>query len=432
MKRVPWASLASLTRERFRDATRGHGKAAALLFVPLQPRPAVGVRVLLIIAGVLVTIYWWASGYGVPLESHALTSGWLAPVIALGLLGYGLAPFVTLAAARSDSGIPSGTYIFATHCVTVARNTLEVWPFDQLKQFEAQPAPGGAMVLLRFDREVVRLFISRTSEEGMRLGTCASILRAASLAREREDWTWLAERDPIGHIAESATPRRGSPLSLEGMIRWGCIGIGVSLGAVAAPVRTVTSDNAVVHAIELAPSSSLWRWYIRSGGRQADEAQSTWLPEALRAEDEQAYQDATAAGTSQALRDYLEKFSIHAAEVRDTELPRVALQEAIASQSIAKLRAFSTEFTAPNQAPLREAAALEISNLYATASDELQAQLPTRDRKLRRYFERLFTWLATSPDGRVDVVFAPSVEPIYSGDSRRDGSTLQTRLRRHV
>jgi hypothetical protein len=407
MKRVPWTNLTIPTRERFLESTRGHGKAAALLFVPLRPRPAFGVRVLLILAGVLVTLYWWSSGYGVPLDSHALTSGWLAPVIALGLLGYGLAPFVALSAARSDSGIPSGTYVFATHCVTVARNTLKVWPLDQLEQFDAQPVPGGAVVRLRFESEVVRLHIPRASEEGKRLGTCASILRASSLARERDDWTWWAERDPIGHIEELSRPGRGSPLSLEVMVRCACIGIGVSLGAVAAPARTVTSDNSVVHAIQLAPSSSLWRWYIGSEGRQADDARSTWLPEALRMEDEQAYQGAVAAGTSRALRDYLENFSIHAAEVRETELPRVALQEAIASKSIANLRAFSAEFTAQSQAPFREAAAGEISDLYAAAQAELRAQLPSRDRNLRRYFERLFTWLSTSPDGQVLVVFSP-------------------------
>lgn len=406
MKRLAWSSLPNATKGRLIEAARGNGAAAALFFVPFRPRPAMGARLLLLAVGTLAVLHSWISGFGVPQSPDALTSGWILPAIGLGMIGYALAAFVSAELSRSASGLPAGTYIFATHCIEVVRDTLTVRPLDALQQFDARPVPGGIAVVLRFPKDFVRLSVDRGDGE-KRLATCASVLRAAGLARQRSDWAWLAARDPIGDIDRVGGPPAGAAVSLEAATRFLFVGAGVAFAAIAAPVRTLVSDTVVVDAIQLAPSSSAWRWYITAGGRQATEAQATWLPEAVRVEDEEAFRAALTAGTAQALRDYLLKFTIHAAEVRDTELPRAALREAVASGSIARTRAFMREFAEPAHAAFREDAAREIAAKYSDALVKLQAQVPAKDRDLRRYFERLFLWLSQSPDGRVDVVFSP-------------------------
>ena len=407
MKRLAWSSLPNATKGRLIAAARGDGAAAALFFVPFRPRPAMGARLFLLVVGALAVLYSWIPGFGVPQNPDAMTSGWICPAIALGMIGYALAAFVSAELSRSASGIPAGTYIFATHCIEIVRDTLTVRPMDALQQFDARPVPGGIVVVLRFPKDFVRLSVDRGGDGEKRLATCASVLRAAGLARQRGDWAWLAARDPIGDIDRLGGPRGGAGVSLEAATRFLFVGAGIAFAAIAVPIRTLASDAAVVNAIQLAPSSAAWRWYILAGGRQATEAQATWLPEAVRVEDEAAFHAALTAGTAQALRDYLLKFTIHAAEVRDTELPRAALREAVASGSIARMRAFMREFAEPAHAAFREDAAREIAARYSEALVKLQAQVPPKDRDLRRYFERLFLWLSRSPDGRVDVVFSP-------------------------
>ncbi len=407
MKRLAWSSLPNSTKGRLIEAARGNGAAAALFFVPFRPRPAIGARLFLLAAGTLAVLYSWIPGFGVPQNPDAMTSGWICPAIALGMVGYALAAFVSAELSRSASGISAGTYIFATHCIDIVRDTLTVRPLDALQQFDARPVPGGIAVVLRFPKDFVRLSVDRGGDGEKRLATCASVLRAAGLARQRGDWAWLAARDPIGDIDRLGGPQGGAGVTLEAATRFLFVGAGVAFAAIAAPVRTLASDAAVVNAIQSAPSSSAWRWYILAGGRQATEALATWLPEAVRVEDEAAFHAALTAGTAQALRDYLSKFTIHAADVRDSELPQAALREAVESGSIARLRVFLMEFGEPVHARFRDDAAREIAARYAQALVTLEAQVPPKDRDLRHYFRRLFAWLGTSPDGRMDVVFAP-------------------------
>ena len=407
MKRLTWASLPNATKGRLIEAARGNGAAAALFFVPFRPRPAIGARLFLLAVSTLAVLYSWIAGFGVPQNPDAMTSGWIWPAIALGMFGYAFAAFVSAELSKSTSGIQAGTYIFATHCIEIVRDTLTVRPLDALQQFDARPVPGGIAVVLRFPKDFVRLSVDRGGDGEKRLATCASVLRAAGLARQRGDWAWLAARDPIGDVDRLGGPQGGAGLSIEGATRMASICVGIVLAAIAAPLRTLASDAAVVHSIQLAPSSAAWRWYIGAGGRQAAEAQATWLPAAVRVEDDAAFQAAIAAGTAQALRDYLRKFEIHAVEVRDSELPQAALREAVASGSIARLRAFLREFGEPAHARFRDDAAREIAARYAQALVTLEAQVPPKDRDLRLYFERLFAWLSQSADGRMDVVFAP-------------------------
>jgi len=380
---------------------------APLLFVPLRQKPSRPARLLLILAAFFVTLCSWVPGFGEPQNVAALTSGWVWPLLAFAVIGYAVGAFVVDEVSRPAFGLAAGTYLFATHSIEVAGGDLIVRGLDELTEFDAKPVPGEIVILLKFPGEVVRLPVARSPDLERRLAASASVLRAAALARRRADWEWLAARNPIGDLdaARSSPGTVSSPI--RGLVRPVCVVGGAVVALALTPVRTLASDVAVVHAIGEQPSSAAWRWYIDNGGARAEEARATWLPAAERAEDDAAFQAAVASGTSQAFRDYLVKFSVHGAEVRAKELPEAALREAVASGSISNLRAFQAEFSADEHTVYRQDAAREISHRYAEAIEKLKSQLPPKDRDLRRYFERLFGWLATSPDGRVDVVFSP-------------------------
>jgi hypothetical protein len=362
---------------------------------------------MLVLAALAATHWSWVPGFGEPQNDAALASSWVYPLLAFAVNGYAVSAFVAEWLSRPASGLNAGTYLFATHSVQVDGSEIIIQRLEELSELNAKPVSGDIVFQLNFPQEAVRLAMARSPENERRLAAWASMLRAAALAHRRGDREWLASRNPIGEVDLGRSPAAGVVSPIRSLARPLCVAGGVALAVVLTPIRTLASDVVVVQTISKNPSSRAWRWYIERGGARAEEARVTWLPAAERAEDEAAFQAAVTAGTSQGFRDYLVKFSLHADKVRAKDLPEAALREAIASGSITKLRSFQAEFSAAGHAAYREDADREVSHRYAEALEKLKSQLPPKDRALHRYFERLFAWLASSPDGRVDVVFSP-------------------------
>lgn len=407
MTSVRWDALPSVVRDRFLRAVAGDGLDAPLLFIPSIEKPSRPARLALVLVAFFATLSSWLPGFGEPQNDAALTSGWACPLLALAAVGYAVGAFVAEEVSRPAFGLNAGTYLFVTHTVQVAGGELIVRRHDELAEFDAEPVPGGIVILLKFPTEVVRLTVGRSPDIERRLAACASILRAAALARRRADWEWLAARSPIGDVDSAGSAPAAFRSAMSGLVRAVCVAGGAALALMLTPVRTLASDVAVVNAISEHPSSAAWRWYIERGGARVEDARTAWLPAVQKAEDDTAFQTAVTSGTSRAFRDYLLTFSVHADQVRRKELPEAVLREAISSGSISKLRGFQTEFSAAEHGVYRQDAVREVSALYADAAVKLNSHLPPEDRDLRRYFERLFAWLATSPDGRVDVLFSP-------------------------
>lgn len=407
MKHLSWSTLRPAWQTRFLRAARADDSTAPLLFIPLTISPSFSRRLLFLGAGLLATGYSWTVGFGLPGTADALETGFVVPIVGLALVGYVVAAWLAGVSVRTSSGLPPGTYIFATHVVELIKDSLFVRATEDLRAFDARPVPDGIAISLRFPDGDIRLSLPRTERTEKQLSRCASILRATALARQRGDRDWLNARSPLGQLDSIQSGPSGSitrPITTAQVMG---VLIGALWGGVGSMVRGHLSDTAVVRTILETPTTESWRWYISGNGARANEAQTTWLPAAVKAEDDDEFRMAVMAGTVQGFRDYLTKYTLHAAEVNDTWLPEAALKEAVASSSIASLRAFQREFAAESHATLRAEAARQIAARYEEALARLVAQVPPKDRALRRYFERLFLWLGGSSDGQVDVVFSP-------------------------
>jgi hypothetical protein len=300
--------------------------------------------------------------------------------------------------------------VYATHCIELIGENIKVVDLSNIKDIRAIQMSNLIVFTISVPEQKIQLTLESTRANEKQLTACASLLRASMLAVQRADWEWLSSRNPIGDI-DSALGHESPTLviPLQPLIR-PTFSLLSALTAVSVSVsRTTASDAAVVRELAKSPSSSSWQWYIDNKGIRADEAVNIWLPDAVRAEDEVDFQAAIANGSSGALRAYLQRRTLHADEVRDTHLPEAVLREAVASRSIARLRAFQREFSDGRHQLLRDQASHEISTIYEEALNSLQLQIPGKDKELLRYFGRLFAWLSNSDDGKVEVVFSPPV-----------------------
>jgi hypothetical protein len=418
MRTVSWRTLSDTRQQELKRALEGHGSAGALMFSPHRAWPSQVWRVGSCLLGLWLAVRWLLTDFGVPLRDHALSGSsdaW-GLLVGGGLLTISATAWLDEHIRRRAAPWQPGTYALPTQIVDACSEKLKIYPLSELSHVKIQQHVRSLAVTFWFDKKKVELLLSGPGRREA-LAAFGKAQRLAEVARAVGKTSWLNRRDLFADIAAHSTgeaPRTPSPLALRlsGSL------LLIILILPVAQLRGLLSDARVVQSIQAAPTTKSWEWYLSMGGRQ-QVAASEWLQAARRREDEQAFSNALALGTSTALQHYLlNGHTIHAAEIRTELLPQAELEEAISASSIRALRRFIQKHrdTQPERVAAAESA---VSRAYATQLERLMHQTRTSDRKMRQVFQEIFAWQEAHESDTLQVVF-----------ERPDGADLQELDRR--
>jgi hypothetical protein len=428
-KVIPFNDLSPRARERLLTALNQESEAAFLVYQPLRTPLPIWALIGLVFAGGMSLQWLWSSDYGVPLGAQALTSPADLPWYLLAACAVAMPVLLWAAHHVRQRQLPytPGVYLLPRHLVDARGDVLTLHRVPEDAELGVTRREKKLAVRLPLDDgDSFELLVPDTLENRKALGRFRSTLRAVRYAREQGERAWLTAISPFSESRSSArgteTPltRPMHPLLKQPYSIGGTLGVGV--GAALLFLRVLGGDAAVVEAIHAEPSSERWSWYIDAGGRRAAEASATWLPEAIRQEDEAAFAEGLRVDTSVYWRKYLKEFTIHAEEVQLERLPEAALKEALAASSVNELRRFLQDFSGEEYEGFQARATEAIDGYYAAAGAAFQEQAAVGNAQLVWAFQQLLSWLKENDTTEVGVVFqSPDITGIEAADTFFNG-----------
>jgi hypothetical protein len=304
------SSLPARTRQRLSAALLGAGPCAPVLFEGPQRRSR-GPMLLGVAAGTVGLFALGGWGFGILGDSWAVQP-WSAVWAYGGLLGLLAWSLVGLVRSIRDEGLvplPQGRYLLPYDLVEIAGGVVTVRPFGDARQVRVDEAGRSARIL--YADGSLELVTSRSWSEG-----------PSAWAR------LLAAQHEVEEATYEGAPLAADPLAeLRDRSGWAvpCTPGGTS--ALGARSKPVAPRMALVACVALAAVAAPAAWTLRN--RASDDAMFA------RATDSVDYRTYLRGGGAR-----------HAALVRDTLLPRTALDEAERRGDFRSLRAFLREFPA--------------------------------------------------------------------------------------
>ncbi|MBX3270731.1 MAG: hypothetical protein KF729_10740 [Sandaracinaceae bacterium] len=396
-------ALDPITRQRFIDATRGHGGPAPILSQPSSTGGAIAGWAILALCGLALVIGAAVIDFG-DVRAFDQPAVFLAAYAA----GFFLTAWGILRAVRTSrlaANIPfvRGRYVFPTDVVVATDQRLTIIPMGRLLKLDGvhrhvNGVYQGTDLTFVFDgygREVFTIHGKELAEQVM--DDLHFSQQHIAQAVQLQDLDALARLDLF--FEARITEQWNDPIVAERLAAETLRAAPRDGGTVARPAGAIAERAAVfaLGAMVLAPP--------------------TWLARNF-ASDEAAFAAAQRYDTTWAFRAYVAGEGRHEREVVDALLPEAAFREAREAGTVAALRTFVREH--PDSARLADARAA-IHERFAAVRRDFMSQAATGDPEMPVFMGRLLEWLEEhdSPPVRVRF-FAPSGEALTMIDGNLD------------